>query len=333
MHDSTSKVIAAAASRRLNRLHWEEFADSSTLLAESLEKAQLPTPLPTRNQNTDRESATLHLNKMRAASQAVLAFTAVPDKAAPGLPRGVLGKCHDVVMNGLDFITDVAPRLSGDSKVGDHVTLEDAWTKVLELPPEDGVSLEGPDPKRIKTNHSAPVIKSRVLLTPGRKAPPSLVPALKQKHATLVRPPPDGLGSHLVMEFGDAFVMTIFLVPLTVTVRAMDPTRKDESSVSMVAGGEAASWTPASSGLAGRSELQVLGVKGSPELLGPVVEQRLQYASARATQVLRQCFRSTLRAKNDFEAEVLEGAALLQFVQLCRDTYMPNFQDSVGNDE
>jgi len=57
------------------------------------------------------------------------------------------------------------------------------------------------------------------------------------------------------------------------------------------------------------------------------VEGRLQFASAQATLVLRKIWASTLRAKNDFEVEISEGSALLEFVYLARQTYQPNFVD------
>ena len=49
-----------------------------------------------------------------------------------------------------------------------------------------------------------------------------------------------------------------------------------------------------------------------------------------ATHILRQCFRNHVKDKtNEFEVEILEASALLEFISLARTTYMPNWQDDV----
>jgi hypothetical protein len=84
------------------------------------------------------------------------------------------------------------------------------------------------------------------------------------------------------------------------------------------------------------SELQVWGVRGPAEILGRVVEERLRDAGAQATAVLRACFASSCKAGSgsagtgavsDFETELLEASALLEFLQLARTTYEPGWQD------
>ena len=282
------------------------------------------------------------------------------------------------------------------------VSLEDAWTKVLELPNRDtptddavddpdltgdGAASEGESSaatrvisnKRPKINtHVKPVYKSRVLLRPNRKTPPHLLPALRRKYATLVRPPPSGMGSYLVLDFGLAFRMTIYFTPLVVTIRALSEAdiqsikqKKDGSSngdnnnesvhlqqLSTIGSSSGATWTPLYHGLAdagtfkinnknnrninrsststtntrnetAEKELNVWGVRGSHKVLGHVVEERLRDASNHATYVLRKCFQNSVKDKTvEYEVEILEATALLEFLQLARRTYIPKWQDA-----
>lgn len=71
------------------------------------------------------------------------------------------------------------------------------------------------------------------------------------------------------------------------------------------------------------------GVSGTPETLGHVVEQQLIYASAKCDtrSCERKCFGTTRKASNNFEGEISEGTALLQFLKLARTTYMPNCEE------
>lgn len=150
------------------------------------------------------------------------------------------------------------------------------------------------------------------------------------KEATLVRPPPHGEGSHLVLHFGKAFVMTIYFIPLVVRLTAYDesldaaePGKGDSSS-------ECAPWISFSRGLAEQEELNVWGAKGDYSTLGHVVEERLCDASAHATSVLRRVFANhTKENAPDFETEILEGTALVEFLQLARTTYMPDWEDKI----
>ena len=81
-------------------------------------------------------------------------------------------------------------------------------------------------------------------------------------------------------------------------------------------------------GLADRDDLKVWGVTGTYESVGHVVEERLRDASNHATHVLRKCFRHHVKDETmEFEVEILEGSALVEFLQLARTTYIPNWQD------
>jgi len=171
------------------------------------------------------------------------------------------------------------------------------------------------------------VTKSRVLLTAGRKTPSNLLAALKRKRATLIRPPPNGEGSHLILEFGKVFVVTIYLVPLLVTIRAYSK-QHEETIADRAAGLTCATYTPIDDGLRELEELQVWGVKGSYDEIGHVVEARLEDASAQATAILRRLFANADKEQApEFELEILEATALLEFLQNSRKTFIPDWQD------
>jgi KIX domain len=377
--------------------------DAQSLVQAALERAQAFVPPPTRNSANDVPAALLHLEKLRNASTAIVAYLATADRSIA--PRGTLVKAHTVAIQGMEFVKEVALKqqklkeqqlleqtpassssIASERPETKHeilVTLEDAWSKVLELPNQDASVEMGasggsaPTPpelggaygllppaaptsssnnKRQKHNHLPPVYKSRVLLTPNRKTPSNLLPALKRKRATLVRPP-HGMGSHLVMDFGTAFRLTIYLCPLVVTIRALSeddlnynytnaenkatPNNSTNSfqilsslsSTGATAG--CATWTPLYHGLTTTDKskkeriLNVWGVSGPYGSLGHVVEERLRDASTHATYLLRKCFQNSVKDKTrDFEVEILEATALLEFLQLARRTYIPNWQDA-----
>jgi len=153
--------------------------------------------------------------------------------------------------------------------------------------------------------------------------------------------------------------MTIYLVPLRCELRAYDDTaaaaaakNTKDSPKSAVDGGDdddgdngdddedddhhrvdqyyqSATWTPLHHGLMQRQELVVGGphCKGPYETVGYAVQERLRDASAFATQTLRQCFANNTASlsgtASEFEVEILEASALLEFVQLARDIFLP----------
>jgi hypothetical protein len=95
------------------------------------------------------------------------------------------------------------------------------------------------------------------------------------------------------------------------------------------------SWKPLSYGLTGESTdkskdplLSVWGVSSTYDTIGHVVEERLRDASTHATYLLRKCFQNHVKDKTvDFEVEILEGSALLEFLKVARETYIPQWQD------
>lgn len=347
----------------------ENELEGLALLQEAMEKAQVPIPPSTRTQSNDKLGAKLYIDKMRAASSAFVTYLTMADRhktLTPSMAESILPKTNNIVKEGVAFLKEVvekhglneAETAEGTDKTKFVPPLQDAWNKILELPTEeDAISGpagsgdeasasdgSGPSPlKRRRLNDSyPPCTKAKVLFQPKRRTPPNLLPALQRKRATLVRPKPDGHGSHLVLDFG-TFSMTIYFSPLLVTLRANDDDDNDDQDEKS---GEnthtrffrtrpssgCASWKPLHHGLAHRrkpNDLTVFGVSNqSYETVGGVVEERLRDASTQATHTLRTCFANHVRDKQqEIEVEILEGSALLEFLQVARTTYMPNWKD------
>jgi hypothetical protein len=331
-------LLAVNLSKRIQQIQHVEKFDGMAVLQESLEKAQAAVQLPTRNNANEVPRALLHLEKIRAASTALMAYFSIPDRKTTA-PRNALAKAHTIAIQGMEFCKEVAQKRDSKKIVG--LSLLDAWTKTLEVPSDNNnnntaSTEDGSLPKKPKLDHVPPVIKSRVLLKPNRKTPSNLIPALKRKQAKLVRPAPHGHGTHLILEFENVFVMTIYLCPLVVTIRAMKPNDKESSDemITVPSGstGSCAPWKPLFYGLADRGDdkddLEVWGISGNYQSIGHAVEERLRDASTHATQVLRKCFRNHVKDKTtEFEIEILEASALLEFLHLARTTYLPKWQD------
>jgi hypothetical protein len=337
--DKASKILSKDVCGRYSQLHKQEMnPPPAILLKESIERANAPVPLPTRNQRNDERAALIQLDKMRSASTALMAYMGMDDKSS--VPRGTLAKLHGIATSGAQFVMEVMKTHKKETKEPE-VSLQDAWMKpLLNTTAEVGVDTLDPgsssSSKRPRLDkYRRPVLKTRFLFTAGRKTPPNLLPAFRMKRATLVRPPPHGEGSHVILEFGTAFTMTIYFCPLLVTLRACKKRKKEDElednaySEKKESLAHCASWKKLHHGLTGRDDLLVWGVKGNYETLGRVVEERLRDASAHATHVLRQCFASADKENAaEYEIEILEATALLEFLQLARTTYMPDWQDA-----
>jgi hypothetical protein len=353
-----TKLLGINLQKRVEQLQHQSM-DPLLVLQQSLEKSQVPVPPPTRNNQDHVPAALLHVEKMRAASTTILSYLCTQDRST--VPRQALTKSHTVAIQGMEFAKDVVQKMTlADAN---QVQLQDAWLKNLELPqavdlvdvhddndnggPDGTDGTDGPAAsKKAKWDHLPPVVTSRVLLTPNRKTPSNLLLALTQKRATLVRPS-SGMGTHLILKFGEAFQMMIYMCPLVVTLRALAAKENDNNDEDSNPSSTTtttttttptstltnstlgcATWTPLYTGLKEQPKLQVWGVEGTYESLGHVVEERLRDASMHATHVLRKCFRNSVKDKTlDFEVEILEATALLEFLHLSRRTYMPQWQD------
>lgn len=315
-----AKIMGVDAQKRYEQLQKAK-VDPNALMKESLQTIQKPIPLPTRSQRNDEKAALAHLDKMRAASTSLLAYAMMTDKTS--IPRHTLSKSYTVAMEGIEFVSSVM-KAHRSSRQESEVSLEDAWMKHLELPNADpnanNASSQSP-PKRRRANNI--VTRSKFLLTPRRKVPGNVLAALKMKRVRLVQPG-NGSGAHLVLDFGKAFSMTIYMVPLVVTIRAYE-----ELSGIVEENLQCAKWAPLQQGLESKGDISVWGTKGDYEALGKAVQERLRDASTHATYVLRQCFAAADKeSAADFEREILEFNALNRFFTLVRTTYIPNWKDA-----
>jgi hypothetical protein len=297
----------------------------------------IPAPRKGAGEEQDIKDASLaYVERIRACTQAMVGFMAMEPQDRARF-NGTLRKLHDSAVEGLSHLSETFATTDTSSK---EISLEDAWTKVVEFKSTESsfsstcaTDVEQPNAKRLKS--SKQVLKTRVLLTPGRKTPRNILPALESKQAKLVRPNGTGAGARLKMEFGGKFEFIMFFQPLSVIVRALGTSpkasREDEHADGKsqfrrtIVDGSLPTWPSANQGLS-TADLSVSGVTGPFSILGTLVEEKLEFASARATHALRRCFadvagQSYATAKSDFEIEISEATALLRYLQLVRDTF------------
>mmetsp|Transcript_18807 Transcript_18807/g.21188 ORF Transcript_18807/g.21188 Transcript_18807/m.21188 type:complete len:635 (-) Transcript_18807:77-1981(-) len=343
--------------------------DSITILQRAVEKSQVGVPPPTRNDSKQIEASLRHLDKMRAASTAMMTYwTLKGDERLATAPRDTLKKIHDVVQEGTDFVLCAVKEReeqqvdNNSSSSSGRVSLQDSWSKTIELPSSATIEEAGDNSditgasKRLRTNSYRPYYKVRRIFHPQRKTPPSLLSAIRRKGARLFAPNGARANSiYLVLDFEEAFTMTIYLSPLTVTLRAKVPGDTGSSTsgnsghrISNPSNAATVAWIPLSYGLTSSSttmtknggarhnetqhqqrQLSVWGVTSTYDSIGRVVEERLRDASTHATAKLRKCFQNHVKDKTvDFEVELLEGSALLEYLQVVRATYMPHWEDT-----
>ena len=373
--DDEALDILAAATKAIIEKHRTEGqvvpppagpADAAGMRA-LMEKVTATIP-PPRNAAAIRDANLARVEKIRAASHALSAYLCL-DAHTKAEVKKCLSTSHKIAADEVaTLLTEMAGFGEEDSRKEGEVLLEDAWNRPLEYTAEptagedgdpssiEGSGDEGPAKKKARLGDSPSgnvAIRSKVLLTKSRKPPSNLVLALKQKKAEMITPSTSGAlcgaGTQLRIQFGTAFEMIVYFVPLLVSIRAL-PVKPDgniETNMQKQGGGEISSefrrtivdgglptWVPSTRGLVGRaSPVSVLGATGPASSLGPIVAKKLDYASACATRALRRCFADVARKAyenpnaSDFEVEIVESTALLRFVQLARSTYTPKFQD------
>ncbi|KAL7480634.1 hypothetical protein ACHAW6_006308 [Cyclotella cf. meneghiniana] len=317
------------------------------------DKLRSPLPVPRRNQEegADIRAALARIEKIRTVAQALYIYMGLTQGDKTAFPNSLhkifeIGRTHLIELE--KEYDSLLKEVDDTDENGRRVIhLEDAWNNVLRYDGEsEGSSLDTidaePEAKRQKVEATYPmVICSRVLLTPGRCVISSIMPVLKRKKAVLIR---NKTASYVRLEFGNAFEMNIYFVPLLVTVRAIER-RKDGQLPNMVTMAGELTWPSLHQGLRPSTgsdggtkddgkdrDFTVLGVTGPYSALGHVITKKLQYASSQATHVLRRCFAETTvgkgaLAKSDFEVEILEIGALVKFLQIARSTYNPDWVD------
>lgn len=261
--------------------------------------------VPSSNQKMPIEVALAHLDRMRAASTLCLAYLLADDKYS--VPPNSLAQAHTVAIDGIEVV-QTAMREHRQANPTVKVQLSDAWSKPIQKPP----SIKSLDDS-IARPQSVPRT-TRLLCTSGRKTPSNLIAALLAKGGvTLVRPPPHGASSYVHIQIEQVFCLRVYFTPLIVTIRAYS---KDDDRNETI-GNSSNRWLPWSSGISDVSNLPTDAW---------IAEEYLKDASAHATQILRMCFAkfvSTNETRSDFDLELLEASALLEFVQMTLDTYLP----------
>ena len=297
-------------------------------------------PIP-RNKEDEKSASLAYINKIRAASQLCLFYILLrPDDQHLKLEfAGSLHSANNVIFEVLKLLKETYKESEENngsdintSTSSHDVKLEDIWNKVLEYdnPEEQNISssvinidddddeetASEPNKKRLKTTQGRKregkplAIRAKILLTGGRKPTSNLVDALKRKRAILCQSP---AGAHLKLSFGEAFEMLIYFSPLLVRIRALPPEQQTQQQQQNYI-----------------VQYNVMSVTGNINLVGPLISKRLEYASAQATKCLRRCFADLAYRTNssDFETEILEGMALLKFLNLVRNTYCANWVDA-----
>jgi len=325
LNEKSSNELANATLKYINeRLKQTPPPADVESMHKLLEIASAVVPPPRQGSEQDIVDAILaYLRKVRSASQIMITFF-ILDANQKAEFHGVLKKAQAVATEGMLFISKYYKDTNVNSD-SNKITLEQAWTKPLQYPKDEKDSntdtpVEQPPAKRIKLPM---IIRTKVLLTPGRNVPANLLAALKAKQAQLIRHG-NGAGARLIMSFGSAFEMVIFFVPLLVTIRALDQNedfKLNEKSLfrQEIVNGYLPTYTSSDSNLH-HVPLTICGVTGTS--MSAMAAKKLEYASAQATTVLRKCFseiagKSYLQS-NTSEILYLEANALLKFLQIAR---------------
>jgi len=313
-------------------------SDVETMRA-MLDTLSVPIPAPRQGLSQDiQESSLAYLERIGTCSQLLIGYMALQQQPSDDRAqlKGALPKIHKFAVDGIEHLGTyyVAPKTSlGEEK---SILLQDAWTKRMEFHPtatnviSSMEQQEDNSPAGQQKSSSMPrtffclPLKSKVLLTPGRKIPSNFLPALESKNAKLIRPASDQ-GAQLLMCFGNAFTLTIFFQPLTVLIRASSSSSSSSESdnnnnphdsdfkTNVIYGGFPM-WTSTEFGVEAKSNASVF------------VAQKLEFASARATNILRHVFADIVgktyeTAKTEFEIEISEATAVLRFLQIAREAY------------
>jgi len=324
-----------------------------------MEKVTAIVPIP-RNKAEEKEAGKVYLKKMEACCHLFLLIATLNLKDTgsddPKLQnRSYLKRAHTIFIESIEALNKLC-KDDQSVETTEHISLEDAWNKVMvyELKDEndsepskiikDDEILEDMDDVHESLTHSKrhkrqrlhttslrsypTIIQARVLAKPGRRIFPPFIHALKQKGAILERPE-DGNGvSRIKMTFGKAFDLYIYFSPLWVAIRAtkIDSTSTTPRSSSLFNLSTGLTNIPhVTQNLSSISSFKVMGVRGDYATVGHLVTKQLDFASARATHVLRQCFSEELTKMSklsDNDVEILEGSAMIKFLQIARMTYL-----------
>jgi hypothetical protein len=311
----------------------------------------------------DRMKATLaYIDRVRDICQIYLLGVTLNLQEADkvGL-AGSFRKAHDAFNDAKKFLKSYYNEDSmGEESDGPNILLEDAWHKIMDYDKDHatGDSLDGIDTqsesKPIPKHHRSIMLKTKVLFAPNRPIPFNLIGALKQKGVEMIH---NDQITYLVMKFGTAFEMYIYFSPLLVAIRAIPSANTAEKNnilnkeghfvgisssyklleygISMMPMTRQLSYSSRKRNVGGKlkDQADISSVQGAGGIAGDfatvseLVSRRLQYASSQATRCLRRCFADKVQAAtSDFDTEISEGMAIMNFVNLARATYMGHEQ-------
>lgn len=243
-----------------------------------------------------------------------------------------------------------------------EIKLEDVWNKIItyeSTEDSDESSYISSSPyKRQRIPKQKIMVRTRVLLRSGQRTPTYILQALKAKNVQIVRHTEIGAGARVKMVFGTAFEMNVFLSPLLVTFRAIPPSpasEREKTSIEttqnkrkqlseqqvqqeeesefrrMIVDGGLPTWKPSGTALSqlplnllDRSTQAQTVVNDS--VMSSLIAKKLEYASGKATHVLRRCFAdmtcTTQASDNKASIEISETSALMKFIQIARATFL-----------
>jgi hypothetical protein len=321
-------------------------------------------PIP-RNKAEEKGAGIKYLKKLEACCQVYMLYAAFHfQETRIDTSKGALNylqRAYSIAIESCNALANLSETTIGTNGVGKDLSLEDAWNKVMRyekkpsttetmtsiVVPEDSMldivdvdvdtNLMRQKHPRMDSQIHPSVIRAKILAKPGRRILPPFLHALEQKEAQL-ECPKDGQGvARIKMTFGKAFDMYIYFSPLFVAIRAQkieSPSTTTTTTQNNLISG-LTSVPPISQGLgtyldpvpnSSSSAPRPIPVLGDTAFVVHLVEKKLEFASARATCVLRQVFSEELSKMtghlSDGDLEILEGSAMIKFLQIARATYL-----------
>ena len=260
-----------------------------------------------------KEACFAHLEKLRVALQTMVLYLALPLNSKH-LYHSSLTKSHTVAVDSLYYLQQYyAPLIKEQNKEYQEkqhkkdgtLQISHIWERAMVYPNNDNSTTTTTTTTNTASTLPKLALTSRVLLVGGRNPPKHLVPALRSKKARVIL---QDDYHYVSFQIENLLEFQIRLAPLLVTIHLIHHSNNNNAQQ--------------------QEEQQEQEQK---------YEKELQYASTKATYVLRRCFGEKLTSSNvtysanDFETEISEGTALLKFLDLARNSYTPNWAQNESN--
>ena len=299
------------------------------------EKAKAMTiPFPRKGATYDevKKISLLHIQRIKLCSNLMVSYIMLTNEGRQQV-SGLLKMVYSMAVEGIRYLMEYY----GNDEDSNTLQLEDVWNNMLEFHPPKGNDLSALPVSKKQKKSLVPTFKTRVLFSPGHKTPSNIVHELNSRNAILLRPDGNDVGARIIMKFEKAFEMKLFFCPLLVSIRAIHPDSGGKSGLDDegrtrfqrdVIDGGLPSWRDSSHGVESALDLNN-GDHFSKGAIISMITKKLECASAKATYVLRKCFAEIdyINMNNDFEIALAEGSALLHFLRLAKDRYLPESVD------